>query len=82
MEQGGDNPMESEKEFRIRVKTFCESWIGCKDDLTIACSHGDWIPVAIEYMVELQTDLKKGGWTEFTITDGKPTLKYLIQKMV
>ena len=82
MEQAGDLPSETEKEFRTRIKKFCDSWMKSKEDLTIACSHGDWIPEALRYLVDTTTDLKKGGWAEIALIDGKPTLKYLIQKFV
>jgi broad specificity phosphatase PhoE len=79
MEQEGT---ETEKEFRKRVETFCNNWKEGKSELTIVCSHGDWIPLALHYLVDVYTDLKKGGWAEIALVDGKPTLKYLIQKFI
>lgn len=77
-----DKANETEKEFQGRIEEFCDEWKKSKATLTVACSHGDWIPEALKYLVATQSELKKGGWAEIEMIDGKPTLSFLIQKFI
>jgi broad specificity phosphatase PhoE len=70
---------ESEKDLDSRAREFSASWPDSEPDLTIACSHGDWIPLCLKHLTGADLDLKKGGWAEIALIDGKPRLVQLIQ---
>ena len=78
MEKDGIRP-ESEKAFRQRVLEFLEWWKRDAPELTVACSHGDWIPEFFVASVGAAIDLAKGGWAELGLKNGDPTLELLLQ---
>jgi broad specificity phosphatase PhoE len=79
MEHGDFDQQESEEQFRRRVADFCDSQMATPSPLTILCSHGDWIPVALEHLTGLELSLKKGGWAEIKIQNETPHLTWLVQ---
>lgn len=69
---------ETSAQFKQRIRRFKKDWEKSSSELTIICSHGDWIPVFFKELLGLETSLKKGGWAEVE-WDGKPRLTWLIQ---
>jgi broad specificity phosphatase PhoE len=54
---------ESFSEFIDRVKIFTDQWKRSSEQrITFACSHGDWLPIAVDQLLHLQVDFKKGGY--------------------
>lgn len=81
----GINPLLMEKtdketmtEFKQRIRRFKKEWQKSSAELTVICSHGDWIPLFFKELLGLEIPLKKGGWAEVEWTDG-PHLTWLIQ---
>jgi 8-oxo-(d)GTP phosphatase len=70
---------ESQGSLETRVRRFASAWRQSEAEFTLACSHGDWIPLCLEELVGLTTELKKGGWAEIVLIDGTPRLYQLIQ---
>ena len=66
-----------------KIKDFFLEWVANPPPLTIACSHGDWIPTALHMICGAQTDLEKGGWVEldFSVGDQKFQLKWILQEV-
>jgi broad specificity phosphatase PhoE len=71
-------PGESGEKFQSRVQKFLRGWIEEGPGITVACSHGDWIPVAVYHLLGVQSDPKKGSWTEVTWSGGRATLKWYL----
>jgi broad specificity phosphatase PhoE len=79
LEQGTD---ESLADMRKRAEKFVEKWKAEKNqnELTIVCSHGDWLPAALQAAMGGRVELKKGAWAELRIEErGLPRLEWLIQ---
>lgn len=72
-------PMEGPHAFRTRIEGFLQWWSESGPDLTVVCSHGDWIPQALEMAVGARAESRKGSWAEVRLIDGRPTLCWLIQ---
>lgn len=62
-----------------RVEEFFKWWIREAPQVTIACSHGDWIPCCILRMTGARVDLKKGAIAEISGPSAAPLLMGLIQ---
>ena len=58
-EQQGD---ETDEGFFRRIQTFTEDWKQSPEDIWVACSHGDWIPVFLDFLVGQEHHLRKGAW--------------------
>lgn len=71
----GDN--ESRQRFEARVQRYLQDWMQLPQELTLICSHGDWLPCAVFHLLGLQTELKKGSWLELEWS-GKAELKCMI----
>jgi broad specificity phosphatase PhoE len=75
LDEQGD---ESHADFVTRIDAFLS---GIKDARTVACSHGDWIPIAVERLFQMKFDLRKGGIAEIVWDErGNPTLRKVIQE--
>ena len=62
-----------------RVEHVLKRTLSGPDALTILCSHGDWIPVAVQQLVGLYLDPAKGSWTEFSVNpDGRAELQWCV----
>lgn len=77
-EQGGKG-RESDEAFAGRLEAFYRWWREEAPALTVACSHGDWIPLALERLTGARAELKKGGWAEIVLDDDEPRLAWLYQ---
>ncbi|MGQ0644953.1 MAG: histidine phosphatase family protein [Elusimicrobiota bacterium] len=70
--------LESARTFRARAAGFMRWWIAEAPALTVACSHGDWIPAAAR-AAGAPVELKKGGWLELTEEAGQVRLVWVLQ---
>ena len=75
LDEGGD--------CREKSTRALADWRRHDDPITVFCSHGDWIPEALEAWCGLQSELKKGGWAQFESEDAEARLKltWLIQEL-
>ena len=48
-------------------------------DLTVVCSHGDWIPSFLMSLLGPTPISAKGGWAEIRLDDSGPVLVWLFQ---
>ena len=67
-------------QYRETVGGFIKNWMKSKSPVTIVCSHGDWIPLALDALLGAGFELKKGGWAHFEYTQKKFELKMIVQK--
>lgn len=74
---------ESTASFTSRIEQFLREWQQSKAALTLLCSHGDWLPMAVNHLLGIHQEFKKGGWLEVEWQGGSgrlswyaPTLKY------
>jgi 8-oxo-(d)GTP phosphatase len=74
-------PAESARAFRARAAVFMRWWIAEAPALTVACSHGEWIPAAVRAAAGAPVELKKGGWLELTEEAGKVRLVWVLQAL-
>lgn len=65
--------------FHERIEKFCKWWKKEAPELTIACSHGDWLPIATEILHGKPIDFDKGSWAEFSLDGSKVVLKSIVQ---
>ncbi len=68
-------------ELEERIRAFRTWWEKEASPLTVACSHGDWIPAALKEYVDVDTELKKGGWAELDFDGNHPRLTWLVQTL-
>lgn len=69
---------EEGKLFEARIKTFLREWIQSKVEVTVLCSHGDWLPLAVHQLLGLYVDPKKGSWLEIEGDSDRADLKWYI----
>lgn len=60
---------ESIAAFMDRIKKFIHRWKKSSTAVTVACSHGDWIPEALRLLVDLDVSIKKGAYYEIEHDD-------------
>jgi len=72
-------PKETMAQFKKRIRSFKKQWERSKADLTVICSHGDWIPLFLKDSVGAEIHLKKGGWAEMVL-EKNLQLTWLIQQ--
>ncbi|MFM8270359.1 MAG: SixA phosphatase family protein [Pseudomonadota bacterium] len=70
---------ETTAQFKQRVRRFKKEWEKSTAELTLICSHGDWIPVFLKELLGTTIHLKKGGWAEVVQLED-PELTWLIQE--
>jgi broad specificity phosphatase PhoE len=56
--------------FKKRIRRFLDRWIQGPEQVTLVCSHGDWLPIAVKMLVDAPAEFKKGGWAEIRWMDG------------
>ena len=66
--------------YLARIEEFLDVWKYEGADVTVLCSHGDWIPLAIQKLTGVKTELKKGAWAEIEYANGECTLTWLVQR--
>ena len=69
---------ETSSQFKQRIRRFKKEWEKSSSELTVICSHDDWIPLFFKEVTGTEVELKKGGWAEIEWTD-KPRLTWIIQ---
>ncbi|MBI2605727.1 MAG: histidine phosphatase family protein [Deltaproteobacteria bacterium] len=74
------NLLDEGSRLEARVEEFVEWWIHEAPQVTIVCSHGDWIPCCVFRMTGARVDLKKGAIAEITGPPAAPLLFGLVQK--
>lgn len=62
----------------MRVQRFLQEWTNSKITFTVACSHGDWLPLATYHLLGVTHDFKKGGWLEVEWSSGRAYLKWCV----
>lgn len=67
---------ESSTKFENRIRKFLNEWKEGTTEVTFICSHGDWLPVAAEMLIEAPCEFKKGGWVEIKWADGDAWLNF------
>jgi broad specificity phosphatase PhoE len=72
---------ESTKEFEERIQEFCRWWKEDAPEMTVICSHGDWIPLATEELVGTIVNLKKAGWVEIELSGDQVSLSWVLQEV-
>lgn len=70
---------EGEVKFNRRVRDFLKDWQ--ESPLTLACSHGDWIPQAIAIATGEIVSLKKGAFAVIELGEKKPKLVSVVQSL-
>ncbi|MBL0349280.1 MAG: histidine phosphatase family protein [Elusimicrobia bacterium] len=75
-------PAETHNQFEDRVRRFINEQRKAASPLTVVCSHGDWVPVALRLATGGRMRLKKGGWAQVEFEKGAaPRLSWLLQKL-
>jgi broad specificity phosphatase PhoE len=69
---------ESIKAFEARIQGFLHEWAESKMQLTILCSHGDWLPTAMAQLTGNHQDFKKGAWLELEAEGAFNALRWYI----
>jgi len=64
-------PDESTSELIGRIQEFLDWWKTKAPKVTVACSHGDWLPEAYGLLTGKQMDLTKGSWALLALYSGK-----------
>jgi broad specificity phosphatase PhoE len=58
---------EASRDLEKRIVDYFKAWEESDKQFTVLCSHGDWIPIALYLLVDIQTDIKKAGWAELEL---------------
>lgn len=72
--QGG----ETFEDLSDRVSRFVEWWKVEGPPLTIVCSHGDWLPIAVHKLLGSVVYFKKGGWLELDWVEDQAHLRWYL----
>lgn len=63
-----------------KLEAFIESWKRDGAALTVACSHGDVIPMLVEKLVGTMIGIRKCGWCQIEMVDGICQITWLVQR--
>jgi len=74
-------PTEGSRGFLSRIREFAEDWRQGGRELTVICSHGDWIPELVAELANARISLKKAGFVEIRESAGECVLSALVQKV-
>jgi broad specificity phosphatase PhoE len=77
-EQGHQEPNGT---FLKRIAHFIEDWRNSPSGAWIACSHGDWLPLALDRLLGASISLNKGAFAEIRLDLADPELHKLIQSL-
>ncbi len=69
---------ESSDSLQLRIKKFLAEWHENEVELTVVCSHGDWLPLAVHQLAGISIGFKKGSWVEFEAEPHQLALRWLI----
>jgi broad specificity phosphatase PhoE len=62
-------PQEDMAQFQKRILDFERWWKEEAPPLVVACSHGDWLPIAIARITGAAVGMEKGAWAEIRMED-------------
>jgi broad specificity phosphatase PhoE len=65
---------EGSRMMEARIQNFLTEWKQSKVEITVACSHGDWLPIAFHQLLGLHLEPKKGSWLEIEWELDRPEL--------
>jgi broad specificity phosphatase PhoE len=71
---------ENEALYLARIDEFLDTWKYEAGNVTVVCSHGDWIPLAIQKLTGVKLNLRKSGWVEVVYFNGACTLNWVVQR--
>jgi len=74
-------PQENNAVCLARIDNFLDFWKHECPQVTVICSHGDWIPIAIQKLTDARIGIKKAGWIEVEYSGGDAFLTWLVQKV-
>jgi broad specificity phosphatase PhoE len=75
------SPVETSREFLERIRQFAQEWKQGGKELTVICSHGDWIPEFVAEIANARISIKKAGYVEIREVAGECLLSALVQKV-
>lgn len=61
------------------VSRFFRAWKKKTSELTVICSHGDWISQALRAWTGASVELSKGGLIELRLNKGQMTIERILQ---
>jgi 8-oxo-dGTP diphosphatase len=71
---------EDSKAFETRIRLVGEL-LAQKENIVVACSHGDILPELIHHFTDLSTDLGKSGWAELQDSKDGWVLESLVRSV-
>jgi len=69
---------ESFVQLQSRIENFLEWFKDRGPSWCLACSHGDWIPLALHATLKMDLEIKKASWLELEFSRGQFELKWFI----
>ncbi|MGE0762196.1 MAG: histidine phosphatase family protein [Bdellovibrionales bacterium] len=69
---------ESFAAFDERIHRFMSWWVREAPPLVVACSHGDWLPLAIFHVSGSALEMKKGSWVELEWESNRAQLRWYL----
>ena len=75
------SPLETELQVRARLESFLEDWRSKNSEVTLACSHGDVIPLMVQMLTGARIGIKKAGLVQIEGVAGDFFLTALIQRV-
>jgi broad specificity phosphatase PhoE len=71
---------ETSGDLHRRIEKFLKQWkkreFKQNPQIIVACSHGDWLPLAVEFLTGAQSDFDKGGWIGIDINEGQTYFRF------
>ena len=58
---------ESDEDFTQRIEGFIQDMSRQEATWVFICSHGDWLPIALDYVGGQALPMKKAAWVEYTM---------------
>lgn len=75
------NESSTTAELQKRITAFDALWRQSQDELTVICSHGDWIPAYLKMALGFEIDLEKGAWAQIEMENRQLKLEWLAQDL-
>ncbi|MCB0362413.1 MAG: hypothetical protein KDD35_06815, partial [Bdellovibrionales bacterium] len=69
---------ENNEGFRVRVENFMNSLMEGPWNWIFLCSHGDWLPFALEYLQNENILMRKAAWVEYEIIGYRRILTWVV----
>ncbi len=64
-----------------KIRGFLKEWSERRDRVTIACSHGDWIPTAVEQECGARIICRKSSFIDLVDVGGEFLIHRIIQRV-